>query len=93
MKLLPETACVLEGSIIGRLDAASADIVSALKELEQDTKQAEDIADALEAAKYYEAHVLKSMEKLRKIVDGAEALIPEEYLPYPTYGEMMFSLR
>ena len=49
--------------------------------------------DALETAKYYEANVLKDMAELRAVVDSAEALIPEAYLPYPTYGEMLFSLR
>ncbi len=33
------------------------------------------------------------MDTLRASVDAAEAIIPEQYLPYPTYGELLFSLR
>ena len=33
------------------------------------------------------------MEVLRSYVDMAESMIPESYLPYPTYGEMLFALR
>ena len=37
--------------------------------------------------------LLKDMDELREYADEAEALIPDEYLPYPTYGQMLFSLR
>ena len=33
------------------------------------------------------------MDDLRVYADQAEALIPDEYLSYPTYGQMLFSLR
>ena len=33
------------------------------------------------------------MDELRASVDAAEAIIPEGYLPYPTYGELLFALR
>ena len=56
-------------------------------------KQAEQKTDVLESAKYYESVVLKDMEELRKFVDDAEELIPDQYLPYPTYGAMLFALR
>ena len=36
---------------------------------------------------------LADMDELRKYADQAEALIPDKYLSYPTYGQMLFSLR
>ena len=33
------------------------------------------------------------MNDLRTSVDAAESLIPERYLPYPTYDEILYSLR
>jgi len=33
------------------------------------------------------------MDELRFWTDRAEAIIPDEYLPYPTYEKMLFSLR
>ena len=35
----------------------------------------------------------EGMEVLRSWTDKAEAIIPDEYLPYPTYEKMLFSLR
>ena len=92
-QLLPGSGCVMEGAVMEKLDDASGKLVALLSRLDEDTKKAEKAGDALETAKYYEEHVLKDMQKLRAVVDTAEALIPESYLPYPTYGEMMFSLR
>ena len=51
------------------------------------------MSDVLEAAKFYHETILSDMEDLRKDVDEAEKLVPEEYLAYPTYGQMLFSLR
>ena len=33
------------------------------------------------------------MDTLRSWTDQAEAIIPDQYLPYPTYEQMLFSLR
>ena len=92
-QILPGAGCILEESLLTQLDQDAAAILGALKVLEEDTKKAEAIEDLLAAAKYYEEIVLARMDALRKVVDQAEALIPEQYLPYPTYGKLLFSLR
>ena len=91
--LLPEAPCSLEATLIGKLDENARRIWEGLDRLSEDTKTAEGISNLLECAKYYEEKVLVDMEELRKTVDATEALIPEKYLPYPTYGEILFSLR
>ena len=91
--LLPDAGCALEEALLRELDADASAILSGLAKLDADTRQAEGISEPLESAKYYEQTVLADMECLRKSVDHAEALIPEQYLPYPTYGRILFSLR
>ena len=44
----------------------------------------------IEQAKFYHDTVLADMDEIRKIADTAEPLLPEGYLPYPTYEEMLF---
>ena len=61
--------------------------------LEKDTAAAEAPEDLLERASLYQSRVLADMEELRSVVDEAEKLIPDEFLPYPTYGKILFSLR
>ena len=48
--------------------------------------------DVLACSKAYQETVLEDMEVLRKSADEAEALIPDELLPYPTYDELLFSI-
>ena len=85
--------CTYEEKILKTLDDTSEKISSQLEKLAEDTKKAEGIEDMLESAKYYQATILSDMDELRAAVDAAEAIIPNGYLPYPTYGDLLFSLR
>ena len=91
--LLSADACALEESILKKLSEDAKEITEKLAKLTADTKLAEQQTDVLECAKYYESTILKDMEELRTYVDDAESEIPDQYLPYPTYGAMLFSLR
>ena len=65
--------------------------VSELNEkLARDTKKAGSIGDYQKQADFYHGTIIPDMEKLRAVADEAELLIPDEYLPYPTYEEMLF---
>ena len=91
--LLPGSKCTYESEILKTLDETSEQIVFAMNKLAEDTAKAEGIEDILEQAKFYHETVLAEMEVLRSWTDKAEAIIPDEYLPYPTYERMLFSLR
>ncbi len=91
--LLPGIGCAMEKTVIKALDTAADAIVVALEKLQADTETAEGKEDLLECAKYYQSVVLADMEALRAVVDGAEKMIPDDYLPYPTYSKLLFSLR
>ena len=92
-ELLPDSLCSYENRILQKLDETSEQIIRALDILEADTLKAEKIGDILEQAAYYQETILSEMETLRSWTDQAEAIIPDEYLPYPTYEQMLFSLR
>ncbi len=91
-KVLPD-AKIAEEKILAELDEYTATIMERCEKLEADTKKAEEYTDVLESAKYYEEQILADMESLREVVDKAERLIPNQYLSYPTYSDMLFSLR
>ena len=61
--------------------------VTALKDL---TKQADAIADMQKCAESYHNDVLAKMNELAAVANQAEALVPDEYLPYPTYDHLLF---
>ncbi|WP_022761440.1 glutamine synthetase III family protein [Butyrivibrio sp. AD3002] len=91
--LLGDGSAVLETGVLKTIDEASTGMCKALATLEADTKKAEEKEDLLEQAAYYQQTILSDMDELRKYADEAEALIPDKYLSYPTYGQMLFSLR
>ncbi|MBQ8029952.1 MAG: glutamine synthetase, partial [Butyrivibrio sp.] len=91
--VLEGAGCILETGVLKGLEEASEKMCEALDKLAKDTKTAEEKTESLEIAEYYEKTVLADMDELRKYADAAEALIPDKYLSYPTYGQMLFSLR
>ena len=91
--LLPGAACKAESKVLAALDEDAGKIVEHLEKLKEDTEKAEQIAEIQAQASFYQEVVLGDMSELRACIDHAEALIPDSYLPYPTYGEVLFSLR
>ena len=55
--------------------------------------QAGEMPSAQEAADFYQAEVFKDMAELRLAVDEMETLTARACWPYPTYGELLFSVR
>ena len=79
--------------VLKELDACSNAIDEGLAKLEADVKKAEGETDSLAQAEFYHDVILKDMDELRVPVDTAEAKLPSEALPYPTYDQLLFSLR
>ena len=48
--------------------------------------------DILTSAQYYHDYVFTTMQEMRKISDEMEKHTSLKYWPYPTYGEMLFSI-
>ena len=92
-QVLAGAKCTLETSILTKLDAASEAIGLAVEELEKDLAETQKITDSLALATAYHDTILADMDALRAPVDAAEEMIPETYLPYPTYSMLLFSLR
>ncbi len=92
-EVLPEADCLMEKSILKVLDEATSGMSKELIKLKEDTAKAEQMEDdLLSQAGFYKDTILTDMENLRKYADSAEAMVPDKYLCYPTYGQMLFSL-
>ncbi len=86
-------ACDFEKDVIVRLSKAMSELYSRLEKLDGDVKTAHETADALERARLYHDKVLKGMDEIRTIVDGMEVYTAKEYWPFPSYGELLFSIQ
>ena len=82
-----------EAALISKLSTLADTMAKDLETLKADTAKALATSDdVLACSKAYQETVLEDMETLRKSADEAEALIPDELLPYPTYDELLFSI-
>jgi glutamine synthetase len=85
--------CSYEEEQTIRLSALSAQAYQALKALENTLPGANDIAESADRAKYYRETVFNAMNTLRIAVDELETLTASEYWPYPSYADLLFSVR
>ena len=59
-------------------------------ELKEEIKVADATNDLLAQARYYHDHVLVLMDDIRLLADKIEEEMPSEFIPYPTYADMLF---
>ena len=61
--------------------------------LEKVVTEAHILGMDLKAARYYRDSVVPAMAKLRATCDECEMNVAEKYWPFPTYGEILYSVR
>jgi glutamine synthetase len=82
----------LEENLIGNIAKLSASLLNKLTALEKvilETKEERNIADQ---ARFYREKVFAAMVELRIDVDGLETLVAKKYWPFPTYGQILYSV-
>ena len=75
------------------LNALTERLVDGLESLSAHLSAAQSGSSAQELAYFYRDHVLEGMKALREVVDELETRIPAEDWPYPSYGEILYSVR
>ena len=92
--VVPDISVSTEAKLLTKLTELSEAMIKDLDRLKEDTAMAEYEVDKdlLKSAKLYQSVVLDDMEKVRVSADAAETLIPDDILPYPTYGKLLFSI-
>lgn len=89
---LPSISVSEEETLVTSLSEAYDSITKDVKLLAQATEEAASVSNVQDAADLCHNKVLALMEKLRMTANDAEAKIPDEYLPYPTYDQLLFSI-
>ncbi len=64
-----------------------------LEKLEADIAKAGEIDNTYELAKFHHDVIFADMNELRVAVDELETVIPSDIWPYPTYGEILYSVK
>ncbi len=60
--------------------------------LTQRVEETNSFSDVNELSDFYRDEIVTTMEDARLIVDGLETNVGRKYWPYPSYGEMLFSI-
>ena len=67
---------------------------SEFSEMPETTEMPKDFGgDAPAEAVYYRDHVVPAMNELRAVADEMEILVAKKYWPFPTYGDILFSVQ
>lgn len=81
-----------ESTILNRLSDLCLSIYERTVQLEAASNGAKEITDQQELSFYYKDNVIPVMQSLREAADEAEVLIGRDYWPFPTYGDLLFSV-
>ena len=82
-----------EEELVKKLSALSTKAFADVKELEELSKKVKEIDESDAAACFYKYNIIPVMNSLRAAVDEMETLCSSEHWCYPSYGDLLFSVR
>ena len=88
-----DIAAGYETKLLRQLSSASDEIEIEVERLENVVAKLAKIDDTVKLGYAIRDKLLPGMEKLRTLVDSAETVTAKEYWPYPSYGDILFSVR
>ena len=91
--LSAEINCDYETELTKELSALTSAIFSKKKELEMSMIDALECADNTQLAQFSKNSILTAMTELRILVDELETKTDSSFWPYPSYGEILFSVK
>ena len=87
-----ELGCVMERELLGRLSGLEGGVYRKTELLEKQLQQLGEISSAKEQADFCAGTLFAAMQELRAVADELESLTGKTYWPFPTYGELLFSI-
>jgi glutamine synthetase len=86
-------ACSYETTVISRLSVLADQIYERTGAVEKAIISLADASDIIAESAAIRDELLPKMGELRAAVDEAETLVSSKEWPYPSYGDMLFSVR
>ena len=93
LTLDPSIPCAYEKKLIKQLSSLSESIAERTEALEDTLLSLHDADDTMEESEMIRDRVLPKMSELRIACDESETLTAKSYWPFPTYGDILFSVR
>ena len=96
MKRMTRVALITSGGDCQGLNAAIRGVGKALFEkidnLDKAVAGAKNIAEGQDLAFYTKDNILSAMNELRAVADEIEVDMSEDFIPYPTYSDLLYSV-
>ena len=86
-------SCSYETGLLKKLTLLEEQIMIKAEQLEETVMKAQELTDITEEADMIRDVVLSKMGELRVACDSAETLAAKKYWPFPTYGDLLFSVK
>ena len=87
------TMCDAGLKLMEKLNTLVNDLSNKADELAKKHEETRAIADLMQRAHAYAKVVIPAMEEVRAIADQIEPLLGEEYKPFPSYEDLLFSVQ
>ena len=91
--LSPDISCGFETGVITKLSGLVDTISAKTEELDRKIAEVQNIGEIGAQADAIRDSVLTNMSELRLACDEAETVTTKEYWPFPTYGDLLFSVK
>ena len=85
--------CKYETAAVTKLSELSDSIADATDNLKAEIEKFQAIEDVTEAANDIRDVILGKMDSLRAVCDEAETITAKEFWPFPTYSDLLFSVK
>ncbi len=82
-----------EKELLAKVSKLNTAAYKKTEKLEQAVLKAKEISETQELSMYYKDVVFAAMSELRITVDELETMVPADIWPYPSYGDMLFSVK
>lgn len=82
-----------EKELLAKISKLNTTAYKKVQKLEEATLKAKEINDTTALSMFYKDSVFSAMSELRITVDELETMVPAASWPYPSYGDMLFSVK
>ena len=102
MNILADTAFKVQKAVtinfsgsdlISNLNKLIKNLIKATENLEKLHAKTREMKDLLEKSKSYAYQILPAMEEVRAVADQIELILGEEYKPFPSYEDLLYSVQ
>lgn len=85
-------SCAAEKELIKKLSASNEAMYFKIGEIEQLLVEVKGITDAEQSARFFADKIIPVMQEMRAYADDMEVNTAKKYWPFPTYGDILFSV-